>query len=67
MKAKWLTVRELIAQLEQQDEAALVITEGCDCYGEVGGVEIERHFIDADGKYVPGGFQVVCIQRRGAA
>lgn len=36
-----MKVKELIILLQQQDPEANVTTEGCDCIGEVAGVETE--------------------------
>jgi hypothetical protein len=37
---KPMTVAELRAALADMPDAAHVITEGCDCYGDVGEVEL---------------------------
>lgn len=38
-KSKQLTVAELIALLQKQPQDALVMHEGCDCYGHADGVK----------------------------
>jgi hypothetical protein len=35
-----MTVTQLIVALQQMPSDALVITEGCDCYGDAGSVEL---------------------------
>lgn len=40
-----LTVRELIEYLKQCDPDAIVQTEGCDCWGEAGYIEIYEGYI----------------------
>lgn len=42
MVSKPLTTKELIAELQKWPEDAFVWTEGCDCYGEAGGVEYHK-------------------------
>lgn len=39
-----MTVRELIEALRSADQDAEVVTEGCDCLGDVGAVEPMAHF-----------------------
>ncbi len=38
MEKKQLTVAELIELLQQEPPDYLVVLEGCDCYGNAGGV-----------------------------
>lgn len=43
-----LTVRQLIAELQKLPEETLdweVTTEGCDCYGDIGRVEVADSYI----------------------
>jgi len=42
-KSKFLTVAELIEELKKAPQDAKVFTEGCDCYGDVGSVEIDKN------------------------
>ncbi len=37
-----MIVKELIKILQDMPQDAEVITEGCDCYGHVGQVEVEK-------------------------
>lgn len=46
-EVKCLTVSELIERLRQFDGSLLVITEGCDCWGEAADVDtVENLFND---------------------
>ena len=49
-----MTVQELINQLEKEDPASPVATEGCDCYGPADGV----------GSFMSEGHKVVLITRK---
>lgn len=46
MSTKQLTVQELIDLLMKvEDKSIKVITEGCDCNGDAGGIEIEKDYV----------------------
>jgi hypothetical protein len=60
---KWLRVKELIELLQQYDGDLFVVSEGCDCDGDVGDVCLDKSFYDEDKRYVKGGFDVVYLQR----